>query len=93
MLAYSPGSTTPSRMGNCQNDIPRERYGDGTGVLRRFLGFDEAFSYPSPSGTVVSFKINDRQFLEFIVDKQAKEKKRLVSVSLETESVPVSYTT
>lgn len=62
-------------------EMTREYYG-------RFLGFDEAFSYPSPSGTVVSFKINDRQFLEFIVDKQAKEKKRLVSVSLETESVP-----
>ena len=62
-------------------EMAREYYG-------RFLGFDEAFSYPSPSGTVVSFKINDRQFLEFIVDKQAKEKKRLVSVSLETESVP-----
>ena len=61
-------------------EMAREYYG-------RFLGFDEAFSYPSPSGTVVSFKINDRQFLEFIVDKQAKEKKRLVSVSLETESV------
>lgn len=26
----------PARMGNCQNDIPRERYGDGTGVLRAF---------------------------------------------------------
>lgn len=61
-------------------EMAREYYG-------RFLGFDEAFSYPSPAGTVVSFKINDRQFLEFIVDKQAKEKKRLVSVSLETESV------
>ena len=62
-------------------EMAREYYG-------RFLGFDEAFSYPSPSGTVVSFKIKDRQFLEFIVDKQAKEKKPLVSVSLETESVP-----
>ncbi len=60
-------------------DMAREYYG-------RFLGFDEAFSYPSSLGTVVSFKVNDRQFLEFIVDKQAKEKNRLVSVSLETES-------
>ncbi|MDR2679377.1 MAG: VOC family protein [Tannerella sp.] len=61
-------------------DMAREYYG-------RFLGFDEAFSYPSTLGTVVSFKVNDRQFIEFIVDKQAKEKKRLVSVSLETESI------
>lgn len=49
-------------------EMAREYYG-------RFLGFDEAFSYPSPSGTVVSFKINDRQFLEFIVDKTGKRKK------------------
>ncbi len=62
-------------------EMAREYYG-------RFLGFDEAFSYPSPLGTVVSFKINDRQFLEFIVDKQAKQKKRFVSLSLETESIP-----
>lgn len=61
-------------------EMAREYYG-------RFLGFDEAFSYPSSLGTVVSFKVNDRQFLEFIVDKEAKQKKRLVSVSLETESV------
>lgn len=61
-------------------EIAREYYG-------RFLGFDEAFSYPSELGTVVSFKVNDRQFLEFVVDKKAKDKKRLVSVSLETESV------
>jgi len=61
-------------------DMARDYYG-------KFLGFDEAFSYPSPLGTVVSFKVNDRQFLEFIVDKNAREKKRLVSVSLETGSV------
>lgn len=61
-------------------DKAREYYG-------RFLGFDEAFSYPSPLGKVVSFKVNDRQFIEFIIDKKAKEKKRLVSVSLETESI------
>lgn len=61
-------------------EVAREYYG-------RFLGFDEALSYPSSLGSVVSFKVNDRQFLEFVVDKDAKEKKRLVSVSLETESV------
>ena len=62
-------------------EVAREYYG-------RFLGFDEAFSYPSPLGTVYSFKVNDRQFLEFVVDKQTKEKRRLVSLTLETESVP-----
>ena len=61
-------------------EMARDYYG-------RFLGFDEAFSYSSPLGIIVSFKVNDRQFLEFVVDKDAKQKKRLVSVSLETESV------
>lgn len=52
-----------------------------------FLGFDEAFSYPSDSGKIISFKVNDRQFLEFIEDKDAKGKTRLVAVSFETEDV------
>lgn len=52
-----------------------------------FLGFDEAFSYSSDLGKVISFKVNDRQFLEFLEDKEAKEKPRLVSVSFETENV------
>ena len=60
--------------------VARDYYG-------KFLGFDEAFSYPSDLGKVISFKVNDRQFLEFVVDKKAKEKKRMVSVSFETENV------
>ncbi len=52
-----------------------------------FLGFDEAFSYESELGKIISFKVNDRQFLEFVEDRQAKNKKRLVSISLETENV------
>ena len=61
-------------------DVARSYYG-------RFLGFDEAFSYQSPLGKVVSFKVSDRQFLEFVEDKQVKDKKRMVSVSIETEDV------
>jgi catechol 2,3-dioxygenase-like lactoylglutathione lyase family enzyme len=60
--------------------VARDYYG-------KFLGFGEAFSYPSDLGKVISFKVNDRQFLEFVVDVKAKEKKRLVSVSFETENV------
>jgi len=60
--------------------VARDYYG-------RFLGFDEAFTYPSSVGKVLSFKVNDRQFIEFVEDHHAKEKKRLVSVSLETENV------
>jgi catechol 2,3-dioxygenase-like lactoylglutathione lyase family enzyme len=51
-----------------------------------FLGFEKAFTYNSPLGMVVSYKVNDRQFIEFIEDKQAKEKDRLVAVSFETEN-------
>ena len=60
--------------------LARDYYG-------RFLGFDEAFSYDSELGKVISFKVNDRQFLEFVQDPLAKEKKRMVSVSLETDNV------
>ncbi len=61
-------------------DLARDYYGN-------FLGFDEAFSYESPKGKVITFKVNDRQFLEFVEDKDAKNKARLVSVSFETENV------
>lgn len=60
--------------------IAQEYYG-------KFLGFEEAFLYPSDLGKVASYKVNDRQFLEFVVDKQAKYKKRLISYTLETENV------
>jgi catechol 2,3-dioxygenase-like lactoylglutathione lyase family enzyme len=60
--------------------VARDYYG-------KFLGFGEAFSYPTEQGTVLSFKVNDRQFLEFIEDPEARDKNRLVSVSFETENV------
>lgn len=40
-------------------NLAKSYYGD-------FLGFDFAFAYDSPQGKVVSYKVNDRQFLEFI---------------------------
>lgn len=60
--------------------VARDFYG-------KYLGFDEALSYNSKIGKVISFKINDRQFLEFVEDKDARDKDRLVSVSFETEEV------
>jgi len=60
--------------------LARDYYGN-------FLGFSEAFNYNSPLGKVISFKVNDRQFLEFVEDPKAKEKTRLVSVSFETDNV------
>jgi catechol 2,3-dioxygenase-like lactoylglutathione lyase family enzyme len=59
-------------------NVAREYYG-------KFLGFDEAFNYDTDKGKIISFKINDRQFIEFLEDVRTKDKPRLVSVSLETE--------
>ena len=61
-------------------ELARDYYSD-------FLGFEEAFLYPSSLGVVTSFKVNDRQFIEFIVDKHVHDKKGLVSVSLEIDSI------
>ncbi len=60
--------------------LARDYYG-------KFLGFDEALSYPSPEGKVVSFKINDRQFLEFIEDKDARKKNRLIKISFDCDEI------
>ncbi len=62
-------------------------FGVARNYYGRFLGFAEAFSYTSPLGKTISFKVNDRQFIEFIEDADAKNKARLVSVSFETEAV------
>jgi len=62
-------------------------FGSARDYYGKFLGFDEAFSYQSEIGKVISFKVNDSQFLEFVEDKDAKQKARLVSVSFETENV------
>jgi catechol 2,3-dioxygenase-like lactoylglutathione lyase family enzyme len=88
-LCITMGAQTPSRpavwgiakMTYLVSDfqIARNYYG-------RFLGFDEAFSYNSALGEVISFKVNDRQFLEFIEDPGAKNKTRLVAASFETEN-------
>lgn len=61
-------------------NLARDYYG-------KFLGYEEAFSYPSAIGTIVSFKINDRQFLEFIEDQNARNKNRLVSVSFDCDEI------
>jgi catechol 2,3-dioxygenase-like lactoylglutathione lyase family enzyme len=61
-------------------EMVRDYYG-------RFLGFDEAFSYPSDKGTVYAFKVNDRQFIEFYVDNEAPSRKdKLASVSIQVAS-------
>lgn len=59
-------------------------YGLAQSYYGDFLGFDKAFSYDSPRGKVVSYKVNDRQFLEFIEDKQARLKDRFLGVTFET---------
>lgn len=54
--------------------VARDYYG-------RFPGFDGVFYYLSHLGKVISFKVNERQFLELLGDRQAKDKKCLVSLS------------
>ena len=53
----------------------------------RFLGFDECFSYMNAGTEVICFKVNDRQFLEFIQDRDCVGKTRLVSLSFETDDI------
>ncbi len=60
--------------------LAHEYYGD-------FLGFEEAFTYSSEAGPVISFKINDRQFLEFTENKQAKEGCVLTRVSFDCDKL------
>jgi catechol 2,3-dioxygenase-like lactoylglutathione lyase family enzyme len=61
-------------------NLARDYYG-------KFLGYEEAFSYSSGGEKIISFKVNDRQFLEFTEDKNAKEKNRLVSVSFNCDEI------
>jgi catechol 2,3-dioxygenase-like lactoylglutathione lyase family enzyme len=61
--------------------IARDYYG-------KFLGYEEAFSYNSELGKILSFKVNDRQYLEFIEDKNAREKNRFISVSFDCDDIP-----
>ena len=61
-------------------ELARDYFGE-------FLGFSEAFSYSSPLGKILSFKVNDRQYIEFIEDPDAKNKTRMVSYSLETDKL------
>jgi len=60
-------------------ELARSYYG-------KFLGFDECFSYSSDQGKVISFKVNDRQYLEFVADKNMKDKRLTISFSFETEN-------
>lgn len=52
-----------------------------------FLGFDKAFTYSSENGEIETYKVNDRQFIEFVEDENAPVKNRVVSVSFETDDV------
>ncbi|MFI3265682.1 MAG: VOC family protein [Rikenellaceae bacterium] len=52
-----------------------------------FLGFDHAFDYESIYGPVMVFKINDRQFFEFLVDTDIEEKGNVISTTIQTPDV------
>lgn len=52
-----------------------------------FLGFDKAFLYASPAGEVVSYKVNDRQFLEFVKRPNSLKKNRLAKLSFDCDEI------
>lgn len=58
----------------------REYYGN-------YLGFEEALSYQSDLGPVISFKINDRQFIEFVENKNIENVSSLISVSFDCDKI------
>ncbi len=58
----------------------REYYGG-------YLGFEETFTYESDWGQVISFKINDRQFIEFVENKNIKNASSLICVSFDCDKI------
>ncbi len=56
----------------------RDYYGE-------FLGYEEVFSYASEAGVVLSFKINDRQFLEFVETTDPQKKGEIISLSFDCD--------
>lgn len=85
VIGYAQGVERPALYGIAKMtyrisdfDLAKRYYGD-------FLGFSKAFSYSGDNGMVDSYKVNDRQFLEFVEDKDAPSKQRLVSISFETD--------
>ncbi len=52
-----------------------------------YLGFEEALSYQSELGQVISFKINDRQFIEFVQNDNIKNVSSLISVSFDCDKI------
>jgi catechol 2,3-dioxygenase-like lactoylglutathione lyase family enzyme len=86
-ICFAQANQRPQIWGIAKMTFLISDIGSARDYFGKFLGFDEAFSYHSEIGKVNSFKVNDRQFLEFVEDKDAKQKTRLVSVSFETENV------
>lgn len=86
LLLFSQRETTrPPLWGICKMTYLVSSYELSARYYGEFLGFDKAFEYDSPIGRVHAYKVNNRQFLEFIADGQAKEKDRFVAITFETE--------
>ncbi|MFI3265683.1 MAG: VOC family protein [Rikenellaceae bacterium] len=66
-------------------EVAEEFYGD-------YLGFDHAFDYESIYGPVLVYKINDRQFLEFlVVDQNVAELGNYISMTIQTPDVEAMH--
>lgn len=84
-------ATRPPVWGIAKMTFPVTDFQATRDYYSRFLGFDEAFSYNSLEGEIISFKINDRQFVEFIEDKDANDKDKLVKVSFDCDEIQQMY--
>lgn len=56
-------------------EMAKSYYGD-------LLGFSEAFRYISAEGTVLAFKVNDRQFIQVVEDPDVTPEGGLVKISI-----------
>lgn len=83
-----PGDDRPSMYGfsKVTHRISSEELAEE--YYSRFLGFDRCFVYESIYGTAYVYKVNDRQFLEFIVyEGDVAEAGNFISATIQTPDV------
>lgn len=84
-IPQDPGPKRPKIWGIAKMTFYINSFEDARDYYSRFLGYEEAFTYSSDMGEILSFKINDRQFLEFIESSDPQKKGEIVSVSFDCE--------
>lgn len=80
-ISQDPQPERPKIWGVAKMTFFINSFQDARDYYGTFLGYEEAFSYSSDEGEVISFKINDRQFLEFAETDDPQKKGEIISVS------------